>query len=242
MASWLRSKPKLDGGSKPRKQLGDLDEVKTEAQMLEAAQATVSALSFDGFDVVKMRELAISSIPLGPLMVLLSAYSTTGNSLSKRVTAKKVSDRETADRVVRMMKDGDIKERATTSEDVTLPRLAICFPALVIWIRLRANVEPRLVSSTPPELQDICLNGWANLPAAQGAQDFIDKFALVLGKAEVKPPLIFDEAACLLKSRAFGEVGRLAQSRDPKGVAAMQKPVTKDTSLFALARLYGYTV
>lgn len=208
--------------------------------MLDALSATVWGLSFDGFDAVRIREQVAATIPLGSLMVLLSAYVTTGNGLTKRVAAKKVSDKETADRVIRLMKDAEIKVTASTGTDLTLPRLAVAFPGLVIFIRCRVPTEPRVLTSTPPHLQDICLNGWTNLPAIAEAKDFIRKFSIVLGKAETKPPAIFNEAECVAKSDAFGLLGQQNQARDPMGVAALSIPITAETKLFELAAKYGY--
>lgn len=238
MFSLRPSKP--PSASRERKKLPEVEDLKTEEQIEQGVAAAVAGLGFEAFDIPTVRELAREAIPLGSLMVLLSAYVSTGNSLSTRMKSQKVTDAGMAESVVKLMKEAGIKEKATTSTDLTLPRLAICFPGLVIWIRMKSKPAPRVVTSTPIHLQDICLNGWQNTLAASGCEDFIEKFAVLLGRAQAKPPLVFDEAACKAKSLAFRAIGISGQARDALGVAAMAAPVLETTKLFDLAAKYGY--
>lgn len=223
------------------RQKSAVEEIKEEKDVDDLVVMITEALSFEGFDSVRLRKTAVETLTFSQLITLLSAYVTTGNSLASRITSKRVADKEVADTVIATMRSTGVKTRPATGTDLTLPRLATCFPALVIYIRLHASLEPRVVTDTPKELQDICLNGWSDTVAATGCVDFIDKFALILGKAEVKPPAVFNPEACLERSRRFRELGRLNQAKDAVGQAAMAKKITKDTKAIDLAKIYGFT-
>lgn len=221
----------------------DSSNVDLNSLSLDDIVANVSAaLAFEGFDPVKMRALAVSMLTERELIILLTAYVMTGNALAVRTSRGKVVSKEMADLVLGIMRAKKITTRAKKSTEMTLPRLAITFPALVIAIRFRTPSSQRIETSTPWELQDLCLNGYAETPAGSGSDDFIRKFTLVLNKAanmKLDEKLRTSEVDALNRMANFRETAKVGLSRDPIGAHLMSKKITKEQKLHDLARVYG---
>lgn len=212
--------------------------------MDELIQDISSALAYEGFDPVKLRETALETLSATELVTFLAAYIAAGNNLTGRVATGKVGDKGRAEAVLKLMKNRGVVTKASSSTDITLPRLAASFPALLIGIRWRTAEAKRVDTSTPWHLQDAALNGYVNTVAAAGCEDFVKKFALTLAaaadkKAGAKTNRSEEEVLRpLLELRA---VAKANQSRDPL-IHLMDKPVDKEVSIESLLEAYGVVV
>jgi len=221
--------PRLTG-EKP-KTAGPLEQEEGSDEF-ETINRVFAALTYEGFDVLKVREKAINSMTFPTLKILISTYIMTGNSLTKRISKNKVVDKAMAMSISQTMKKLGIKDKATGSSDLSLPRLAIAFPALVIAIRIKAPKTIRVETSTPWELQDLCLNGYASTIAAAGCEDFIQKFSILLAKARSKDTKEEDVRASV---ENFRQLGKTSLTRDPVGLKMLEKKITGDMKLSDLA-------
>jgi hypothetical protein len=212
------------------------------ASLEDIVSVISAALAFEGFDPIKTRAVAVASLTERELIILLTAYVATGNALAARTSRGRVVNKGTADAVLAIMRAKKITTKGKRSTDITLPRLAISFPALVIAIRLRTPPVHRVDTSTPWELQDLCLNGYAETTAATGSDDFIRKFSLILNNAanrnQVAEKKVTDSEA-LNRLANFRETAKAALSKDAVNVSLMSKKITKTDSLHEIAKAYG---
>jgi len=205
-------------------------------------QEVSTALAYEGFDPAKMREEAIARLSATELVTLISAYVTVGNNLTGRVSAGKVSNKAEAESILKMMKAKGVVAKAASGTDLTLPRLAASFPALLIGIRHRVKEVRRVDTSTPWHLQDSALNGYANTVAASGCEDFIKKFAMVLAAAADKKSgakTARSEEEVMRPVLELRAIAKANQEKDPM-IGMMSKPITADMTIESILEGYGF--
>jgi len=200
------------------------------------------ALNYDGFDVNKVRNAALGIFNVKSIMTLIIAYIKLGNSIATKIQKNAIVDKVKAGEVLKLMKASGIQIKATGASQLSLPRLAIAFAGIVIHLRHKLKLPSRVVTSTPPDYQDLCLNGYVNL--FPQAEDFIVKFNWVLTqasnkklKAGVAGILEADSKAKLESFRAIAVAGQVL---DPKGVKVLQS-MSLSAAVSNTAELYGFT-
>lgn len=216
--------------------------VAVEEQELDAlATEIVSAFEYQGFDQVRMRRFIIEHFNPAELVTAISVYCQVGNGLTRRVQRGKLANMAEAANIMREINNMGIVVKAARIDDVTLPRIAMCFPRLVGLVRLKnaALMSPRFATTTPGHLQDLCFNAWADSPAAAGCDDFIKKLSFELARAKDPTARQPDSDAKVMQFRALG---RAAQERDPVGAAAMATAIRADETLGSVVRMYGYVI
>lgn len=208
----------------------------------ELVAAVAASLAFEGFNTVKVRDQILNTIPYKVILIFLTAYVMAGNALSKRVTANRVANKDEADKILGYMRQYKILLKAKKATDITLPRMAICLPAVVVAIRHRVPVVSRLTTSTPWELQDLCFNGYAETVLASGCDDFVRKMSVVLNSAanlKLKADEKVSEEVAMRKLMNFRELSKSAMTSDLVGSAACSKLVLKADSVESVALRYG---
>jgi len=99
-------------------------------------------------------------------------------------------------------------------------------------------MSKRFETSTPWELQDLCLNGFSNTVACSGCEDFVFKFSVILGKAKDKS---VTEDKIRLDIENFRNLGKSSLLLDQVGSKALSNKITKEMSVESIAKAYGYT-
>lgn len=200
------------------------------------------ALSYDGFDVVKVRTAALGIFNVKSIMMLLIAYIKLGNSIATKIQKNAVVDKAKAGEVLKLMKASGVQIKATGASQLSLPRLAIAFAGIVIHLRHKLKLPARVVTTSPPDYQDLCLNGYVNLFPT--AEDFIVKFNWVLTQAsnkKVKAGGAFvSEEDSKAKLEQFRAIAIAAQVLDPRGVKVLQS-LSMGAPVSDTALLYGFT-
>jgi len=202
------------------------------------------ALSYDGFDVVKVRMAALSIMNIRTLITLLIAYIKVGNSLAAKIQRNAVVDRQKASEVLNLMKQSGVQIRATGSSGLSLPRLAIAYAGVVVHLRYKMKLAPRVDTTTPIHYQDLCLNGYTNVIPA--AEDFIKKFNWVLTQASNRKKtgqkgfVAITEQASFDKLVSFRLIAVSNQALDPIGVKILTGLSFAD-SVSSTVELYGYS-
>jgi len=206
---------------------------------------TSEALSFDGFNAVKIQQIISERIPLRDLIVLLTAYVMTGNSLAKRLQSGKISERTVGESILNLMKSYKILLVAKKADDLTLSRIAISLPALLIAVRHRIKPVARIVTTTPWHLQDLALNGYAETVAASGCDNFVQGFSKILNEASNKGKTAekqTKEADAIAKVLAYRELAKVNLKNDTVNVKLMSALVEEKTSIQFIAKEYKITV
>jgi len=224
------------------KKAGKLEEtVATDDQIIDAVAA---ALMFDGMNPVITRSEAVKRMPIPHIVAALTAYVMTGNALVSRVSKGKVVDKPASEGIMAMLKAYKIMVKAKRSTDLTLPRLAIAFPLAVYVIRSKIKATPRVTTTTPWELQDLCFNGYLSIAAVKPAEDFINKFSLILNAAANKTNManklpVVTDADALLKLAGFREIATLAMPNDPMHLLMTDLSIVKDKTIGQILESYG---
>jgi hypothetical protein len=227
-------KPKVKKLTKP-------DEVTDEETMIQSIIYIDAGLAYSGFSPVKTRAVVAESMDPYGLLQMLTLYRAVGNGAEARISAKKTVDTSVGSDVLKLMKDLKIRSKAAGSDELTLPRMAQSFPAVIIWLSLKCPHTPRLVTSSPAHLQDLCLSAYTKTPAATGAQDFVEKFSVVLEEAKAKKDkTTFSKEDCLKKLAMYQQLGEMGLEADPVGKAAMAVVVPASESLKELFKRYGW--
>jgi hypothetical protein len=105
---------------------------------IEGLKDLARALAYDGFSTVKIREIAIRTIPKVDLVKILVAAAQVGNA-PERLTGK-VTDPEKARDVVRLISTYRVKSAgAVGATDLTLARLASAFAPLYFSVRRQVS-------------------------------------------------------------------------------------------------------
>lgn len=212
----------------------------------DTIMATVSAgLANDGFNVAKVRAQVIKVMNYKVLLVLLVAYVQTGNGLIGRIGKGKVVDKNIAQNVIDLMKACGITEKSSTSDGLTLPRIAIAFAAMVVSIRDKLKLPARIQTASPIHLQDLCLNGYASHPKIAGCDDYVNKFSWVLAqannkKAQGKNGFVPEtEEQTKQKVLEFRAISVMNQSSDPIGARVLNEFEHTDAPA-KVAKMYGF--
>lgn len=212
-----------------------------EDRLEDIATEIVSIFEYQGFDQVRMRRFIIEHFSPAEVVTALSVYAQVGNGLLRRVQRGKLADTATAAEIMRDVNNMGIVTKALKSQDVTLPRMAMCFPRVVTLIRLKnaSVLPPRFATSTPQHLQDLCLNAWADSAAAVGCDDFIKKLSFELARAKDPAAKQVDSDDRVMQ---FRELGRAALTRDDVGRRAMSTAVDASETLGGVLREYGFVL
>jgi len=202
-------------------------------QLINDVQET---LSYAGFNAVTYRKRVVSEFDREDVVKILMIYIMTGNAIGDKVSKKKVSNVEEAKAYVKFLKEKKVLGKKSTLDSYTITRFALAFPALVIKIRSALKpMTPRVETSTPWHLQDLCLNSFLSEDKAKEAEDFITKFSLILSKAA--DPTVTD-AAAKDKLLNFRKIGSAAHALDEVGMKAFKLDFSSSIDVFLTA--YGF--
>jgi len=196
-----------------------------------------NALSYAGFNAVSMREKLIASMGPEDIAKIISIYVMTGSSISAKVSGKKVADLEASKDLMKFLKDKKVFGKKVSLDSFTLSRIALTFPVAVIKVRsMMKKLIPKIDTSTPLELQDLCLNSYVEEPRVESAKDFIEKFSFILAKAADKDVTQVESNSRVLLYRKIGSDG---YKIDVVG-QALFKVDWKLRSLEDILNAYGY--
>jgi len=196
------------------------------------------ALTYAGFDIVKTREKIINEIDAEDVIKMLVVHVKTGSSLDEKVQGKKVTDQEYAKELIKEMKKLKIFTRKKDLGSLTVARIALCFPMLLVEVRRQIKQkDEKIPTTTPFELQDLSFNGVVEVGHFAYADDFIKKFSFILEK--VKKPDVTQEASDL-KVMAFRKIAQAGRAADKVGNNVLMGP--SGQQMIQLLQQYGYSM
>lgn len=176
-----KAKPKEN----PIDVLDDKWDIKTTEDFDRMVKVILPSIKYKGFDPALIRRIFVENSDdhimfVKRLMICFSGYAEVGNSVGKLSTKRK--DPEFAQRMAQVLTTLGIKKKAVTSDDLTLPRLAIAFMPLYLLFRIhhRTRVPVKSKSNLPIEHQDICFSGYAPLSGSETYHKFHLEFSSLI--------------------------------------------------------------
>jgi hypothetical protein len=182
-----------------------------------------SDLTYQTFDVVGMRALLRGSIGFKQLMVCLVAYIKAGNNYSSSLTKSRKKS-ETANGVIALLGRLSVVSRKTSVDSITLSRIAICFPHILLFVRKHLIAGGLLADQFPGtcDVQDQDFALAVFHPNDEAYLKFHTMFSMVLSQAstdKVRKGKTEDEI--LMESKSWIRIAATGLSVDTELKAAM---------------------
>jgi len=172
---------------------GDLEEFYD--NLINGVEAEFEALVYDGFNPEKCRAKLYNdnakTLPRSKKVVEivirgLIAYLHVGSNINK--IDGKVMNKITASALKKYLSDNNIKIKASSSDDLTLPRLAICFmgPYLLIRHVKKAKLQSQTKSTIDVTYRDLVFAGDSSIFQMAGYKEYYDEFSKTISPPKKK--------------------------------------------------------
>jgi hypothetical protein len=224
--SYVTEKVKKAKASKPT--LMTSSELEKGDVTIEFLLNLAADLTYLSFDVAAMRQHLRDQMSFKQLMVCLVAYVKAGNNYTHSLS-KGRKKAETASAVQALLGRLQVVSKKTGVESVTLSRIAICFPHILLWLRSElqkgGKLEDRFPGTCNPVNQDFALAVFFSEDASY--LKFHATFSMVLAQAGTDArKKAMDFSAMETESRSWIRVAVTGLASDPELKEAITKQIS----------------